>query len=304
MTSLSDTTLTGTVFRVETNRYEVHADSITIPCTVRGRLKKEARRVTSLIVVGDRVSVAAQPDGTGVIEHIHPRRTLLARPGSASDRRDHAIAANVDLLVVVASTHQPPFRRHLVERYLMLAQHCGLKAAVAVNKCDLADPRLIASWTEPLRAAGVTVLPTSTQTGAGLGDLAALLRGQTAVFVGQSGVGKSSLTMALCPDLRLRTQTVNTHERGRHTTTASALYALPDGGYIVDTPGIKQLDLFAVEAHDLTEVFPEIEALADGCRYRDCTHDHEPECAVKDALASGALDAARYRSYLKLQRRS
>ncbi|MFZ5825517.1 MAG: ribosome small subunit-dependent GTPase A [Bacillota bacterium] len=271
-----------------------------LSCTLRGRLKKEWQMVTSLIVVGDLVSYRRTSDGSGVIEEIYPRRSKLSRPGF--HHYEHIIAANVEQVLIVASVHQPPFKRNLVDRFLLLARQMALTPILVVNKCDLEDERVIRSWLAPLEPSGVQMVLTSAAAGLGLNELRSLLAQKISCFAGQSGVGKSSLLNALFPNLKIKTQATSWANKGRHTTTGSRLYPLPGGGYLADTPGIKELALWEAGEEDLAEVFPEIEALAGGCKFRNCTHAHEPKCAVKAAVERGEIDENRYQSYLRLQK--
>jgi ribosome biogenesis GTPase len=211
------------------------------------------------------------------------------------------MAANVDQLVIVQATHQPAFKRHLVERFLATARRGRMGAVVVVNKCDLEQEAVIDSWIAPLAASEVPVVRTSAEDGRGIDTLRDRLKGRISVLAGQSGVGKSSLLNAMYPQFEIRTAEVSAwSSKGRHTTTASRLYALPDGGYLADTPGIRELGLFEDSEEAVTGVFPEILTAASGCRFRDCTHSHEPKCAVKAAVDRGEIDADRYGHYLRL----
>jgi ribosome biogenesis GTPase len=294
---------TGLVTRAEGALLWVVLDGREVPCVLRGRLKKKQLRVTSLVVVGDEVEVSLLPDGQGVIEDVKPRRTELVRPGFHGYA--HVTAANLDLLAVVQSARQPAFQRTLVERFLVTAARGGMKAIVVVNKCDLEEESLIRSWVEPLAGNGVEVLLTSATTGRGVEELRGRLRGLLSCLAGKSGVGKSSLLNAMFPGLDLRTRPIaEGKDKGRHVTTSSRLYPLPGGGYLADTPGVKSLGLFEDTGDDVRGVFPEIVAAAGGCKFRDCGHTHEPDCAVKAAVKDGAIDEARYKSYVRLQRRN
>lgn len=292
----------GLITRVEGPRLWVEVDGQEFPCILRGRLKKEQLRQTSLVVVGDLVSGMHQPDGSGVIEEIAPRRSVLERPGFHG--YTHVIAANLDQLIVVQAAQQPRFKLHLVERFQLIASRGGLPVVVVVNKADLESEATIRSWTAPLEAAGVQVLLTSSSTGQGLPELRELLVGRLSALAGQSGVGKSSLVNAIFGEAVTKTGLVNAlTNKGKHTTTSSRLYSLPGGGYIADTPGIKSLELFEDEEEGAAiELFPEIAAVASGCKFRDCSHQHEPRCAVKAAVEAGEIPAVRYENWLRLQR--
>ncbi len=292
----------GVVVRAEGAGFWVDLGREEILCGLRGRMKKKQLRVSSLVVVGDEVIVQRLPEGGGVIEDRLPRRTELVRPGFRG--LPHVIAANLDQLVIVVSAHQPDFKRRLAERFLATAAHAGLEALVVLNKCDLEEQRVLATWVEPLVANGVEVLLASAYDGRGTSELRERLEGRVSGLAGQSGVGKSSLLNAMYPAYRIRTNVVSEDSgKGRHTTTSSRLYPLPGGGYLADTPGIRSLGLFDEVAEEgLGGVFPEIEAAAAGCRFRDCSHTHEPRCAVKEAVERGEIDEDRYRNYVRLRR--
>lgn len=295
-------TLQGIVTRNDGPRFWVDLGTADeVPCLLRGRLKREHQRVTSLVVVGDRVEVEPQPDGTGIIETVQPRTSELSRPGFHG--YVHVIAANVDQLVIVQAAQQPRFKLHLAERFLAIARRGRMDAIAVINKCDLEHEATIRAWVAPLAAAGVRLILASAMTGQGVDELRSLLCGKVSVLAGQSGVGKSSLVNALYPDALARTNTVSgVTTKGRHTTTSSRLYALPDAGYLVDTPGIRELTMFDDEDDKAIydDVFPEITAAADGCKFRDCTHSHEPRCAVKEAVSRGQIRRDRYENYLRL----
>lgn len=292
--------LTGIVTRTDGPRFWVVLGEREIPCVLRGRLKREHQRVTSLVVVGDEVAVALAADGTGVIESVADRRTELSRPGFHG--YVHVIAANVDQVVIVQATHQPRFKLHLVERFQSIARRGRMDAILVVNKCDLEHEATIRSWVAPLEAGGTRVLLTSAAEGRGIEELRSLLQGRISVLSGQSGVGKSSLVNALWGEEIVRTGLVSdATTKGRHTTTASRLYPLPGGGYLVDTPGIRFLSMFDDDEDQAqtADLFPEIADAAQGCKYRDCSHSHEPGCAVKAAVARGEIRRDRYQNFLR-----
>lgn len=303
----------GIVTYVDGPRYHVACGSLQVICVLRGRLKQKKALVTSLIAIGDLVGFSQNQGGgtapvselgpaTGVIEEIYPRRTKLSRPGFHG--YEHIIAVNIDQLVIVTSAHGPRFKRNIVDRFLLIARQGGIAPALVVNKADLEDLRVIRSWVEPLEATGIPILLTSAVSGLGISELRSYLKGKVSAFAGQSGVGKSSLVNALYPELGIRTQGVSVHAKGKHTTTSSRLYPLGDEGFLADTPGIKTLALWEAHEDELDEVFPEIEGLARGCKFRDCSHSHEPGCAVRSAVNAGKLDRGRFENFQRMQRES
>jgi ribosome biogenesis GTPase len=293
----------GIVTRSEGPRFWVDLGGQEVACVLRGRLKKEQQRVSCLVVVGDEVIVEPLPDGTGAIKARESRRTELVRPGFRGQA--NVTAANLEQLVIVQAARDPSFKRHLVERYLTTARRGRMSSLVVVNKCDLEEEETIRSWVEPLLASDVTVVLTSAAEGRGIEELRALLVGRVSGLVGQSGVGKSSLLNALYPELDIRVSAVSDwSHKGCHTTTASRLYPLPGGGYLADTPGIRNLGLFGGDEDELSGVFPEIAAAATGCKFSDCSHTHEPRCAVKEAVENGDIHPDRYEHYLRLRRRA
>jgi ribosome biogenesis GTPase len=277
---------------------------------------------TSPLAVGDEVRVALprreHVDGQveldrnrmdGMILSRAPRRTVLSRPQPISSKRrdeyddalpEKVIAANMDILLVVMATVKPKFRANLIDRFLIAAERGELSAVLVINKIDLSRPN--AATLADLEQRGLTVVMTSAETGEGLDALREKLAGKESVLAGPSGVGKTSLINALIPHAEGQTRRVRAKdERGRHTTSQARIYDLPapPGGCIVDTPGIRELDV-PLEAAELGWYFPQIEALAPQCKFNDCTHTHEPRCAVRAAVESGELPELRYASYLRI----
>ncbi len=299
----------GIVTRNDGPRFWVDVAGEEFPCVLRGRLKKEQLRESSFLAVGDRVEVERLPEGgggagsdraAGAITARAPRRTELSRPTSFRGQV-HVMAANVDQMVHVQAAAQPAFQLRLAYRFLATARRGGMEGLVVVNKCDLQPEAVIQSWIDPLVAGGVPVVLTSAVDGRGLDELRRLLTGRISVLAGKSGVGKSSLVNALYPEWQARTTGVSLwNNKGRHTTTSSRLYPLPGGGYLADTPGIRELALFDDDQEAVSGVFNEIEEAAASCRFRDCTHSHEPGCAVKAAVARGDISQDRYDSFLLL----
>ncbi len=233
------------------------------------------------------------------IEEVLPRRTVLSRTDPHNPRLERVIAANVDVVVNVVSLKTPPLRPGLIDRYLIAIGKSGAAPLLCVNKMDLlAGPEEIAPL-RPYQDAGIAVIFCSAAEGIGLDELSEALAGKLCVFAGHSGVGKSSLLNALDPRFRITTGSVSSgNEKGRHTTTSSALYQLPNGATVIDTPGIREFGLWNVDRADVRGYYQEFEGRR--CAFSDCTHTHEPDCGVKAAVAAGEISGVRYEGYLRI----
>jgi ribosome biogenesis GTPase len=250
------------------------------------------------------VVVSRDGSGRGMVEAVQPRRSALARPDPFYSHLRQVIVANVDQLLIVASWREPAFWPELTDRYLISAVRNHLAPIICVNKIDLAsDPQEPAAGLQPWLAVGYRVLFTSATTDAGIGELRATLSGRTTALAGLSGVGKSSLLAAVQPGLNLRVGDVSDrrHE-GRHTTTQVTLHPLAAGGFVVDTPGIREFGLAGLSRRDLAGFYPEIATLAGKCQFADCSHTREPGCAVRAAVRAGRIAAMRYENYRKIYR--
>jgi len=261
-----------------------------------------AVRQKSVLAVGDRV-LSELTDGVCRLNAVMPRRTVLSRPDPLNPRLQRLIAANIDVVIHVVSVKAPPLRPRLIDRFLIAIQRGGAQAAICVNKIDLLDQdervRELASL-DPYRALGVPVIACSVKGNEGIAELRALVDGKTCALVGHSGVGKSSILNAL--DERLDITTGELHKRGtgRHTTTASTLHDLGGDTYLIDTPGIREFGLWNMTLETLRDYFPEFAEPGEYCRFNDCTHLHEPGCAVKERAEAGELSGARYDTYVRL----
>lgn len=275
------------------------ADGREIECVLSGALAEEQQ---TALAVGDAIDFRA--GSPPMVVAVRPRRTGLSRPDPRNPARERLTAANVDVVVIVASVGSPPLLPGLVDRYLVAVQRGGATPILVVNKIDLLGEAELAAEFEkvrPYEEMGVRVIRVSTRTGAGVADLREALRGTLCAVVGHSGVGKSSVVNALAPGLQLDTgATLRRSGKGRHTTTESAMHAAGDGIRIIDTPGIRSFGLWKMDAEELRWYFPEFVVRAAGCKFRDCSHSHEPGCAVRAAAESGAISLRRHETYLRM----
>ncbi len=265
-------------------------------CDVQHQSERLRCRLAVEAVVGDQVLFSA---GRRRIEEILPRRTVLSRADPHNPRWERVLAANVDVVVHVVSLKNPPLRTGLIDRYLIAVAKSGASPLICVNKFDLLESRDELDVLRPYEEAGVPVLLCSAATNWGVEQLADALAGRCSVFAGHSGVGKSSLLNALDPQLGVTIGSVSaaTH-KGRHTTTSSVLYRLPNGATVIDTPGVREFGLWSINAEDVRRHFSEFERYP--CAYSDCSHTHEPDCGVKAAVDSGEIDRARYDGYVRI----
>ena len=288
----------GKVVSVSSGLCVVDIDGVRLRCRIRSSLTAAETSFTNVVAVGDQVIVSDDGSGGGIIDDVLPRSSILARPDVFYSHRRQVIAANVDQLLVVSSWREPPFWPELVDRCLIAAQRNGLMPIVCVNKIDLAeDMQELEDAALPYELMGHLVFKTSAVTGEGIDVLREVLRTSTTAVAGMSGTGKSSLVSAVQPGLDLRVSAVSDSGEGRHTTTQATMLALDGGGFVVDTPGVREFGLAGLRRRELAAFYPEIARLAPGCRFNDCAHLEEPECAVSAGMESGVVPEARYRSY-------
>ena len=271
-------------------------DGRKLECTVRQVVRSLARDQRNAVVTGDRVLVGDVDAETGVIERVEPRHGVLSR---SSRHRAHVIVSNVDqLMVVVPADDLKPV---LVDRFLVSAEQGEIAAVLCINKIDLLDPVELVGWTGLYARLGYEVVLTSAETGAGISRLRQLLADRETVFAGQSGVGKSSLLNSIQPGLRLLTGEISSSTgKGRHVTRRTELIELDGGGYVVDTPGIRQLALWDLIPEEIEGFFVEFRPFVALCHFPDCSHTHEEGCAVKRAVETELIHESRYVSYLRI----
>nr|MDJ0976266.1 ribosome small subunit-dependent GTPase A [Planctomycetota bacterium] len=251
-------------------------------------------------VVGDRVDVLRTAPDRGAVESIEARTSTLSRPDPRG-RKEHVMAANVDRVVIVSAADDPPFNPGLVDRMLAVIEFSELEAVIVVNKMDLLDEGVEPPELDVYRALGYPVVPTSATAGTGIDTLREELVGRVSVVAGHSGVGKSSLLNAVQVDLGLSVGRVNpVTGRGTHTTTAAIWLPLEGGGAVIDTAGVREFGLYGIPERDVGWLFRDIAAIAPACRYPDCSHTHEPGCAVREAALEGEMPLFRYDSYLRI----
>ena len=301
----ASTLLAGTVLRARSGFYTVRTDAgRDLECRLRGRVKQE-RGDSDLVVIGDRVAVEPLADGEGMIESVEPRRTRFSRrqPGPRGTWKEDMIVANLDQVAVVFACADPMPHLRMVDRFLVVAEHNEVDALVVANKVDLVGVAAARALFEGYQAVGYPVHYVSAREGIGVEELADRLVGRVSVVTGPSGVGKSTLLNAIQPGLRIETGDVSAAvHKGRHTTTSAELHPLtaPGGGYVADTPGLRELGLWQIPDADLAWCFPEMRPHLGGCGFNDCRHLGEPRCAVRAAVAAGSVSEVRYDSFRRL----
>jgi ribosome biogenesis GTPase len=294
---------TGIVLQARSGRHRVQDGDGVAVCHVRGKLKKE-RLYTDLISTGDWVRWLPTRPGRGVIEEVLPRETQLSRlrPGPQRVPVEHVIVANPDQAVFIFSVREPDPRLRMLDRLLVIAENNELSAIICANKIDLLESKEEAHQLFGIyEEVGYPVIYASARSGQGIAALRERLIGKLSVLSGPSGVGKSSLLNAIQPNLGLATREISdTTGKGRHTTVSVRLWPLEDGGYVADTPGLREAGLWDVEPEELAWHFVEMRPYLSDCRFSSCTHTHEPNCAVKEAVRAGAISTVRYHSYCRL----
>ncbi len=297
--------LRGVVLSGTGGKWRVHTESEEIVWAVlRGRLKLAGR--AEKLAVGDAVMLDNPHSGDGggsyTIEEILPRRSTLARRNPETGVGERIVASNVDQVLVVFAAARPEPNERMLDRFLAIAEGSELMARIVINKMDLVDERATRERFALYERLGYPVHFTSCKRGDGLDVVAPILADRTSVLAGPSGVGKSSLMNALYPALDLRVAEISESvNKGRHTTVGAYIHPLPNGAYLVDTPGLREVGLWGLPVTALDTCFPEFREHLGNCRFGDCAHDSEPDCAVRQAVADGSVDAGRYESYLRMR---
>lgn len=274
-------------------------------CRLRGKIRLDGLRSTNPVAVGDNVLFDQEPGKpTGVIKGIEPRNNVIVRKSVNLSKASHIIAANVDLAIIVATVVQPRTSTGFIDRFMATAEAYHIPTALVFNKCDIYNEDQIGEMAELIEyysSVGYVSFGVSAKTGFKLDELKALMQDKICLLSGHSGVGKSALANALDPSLDLRIGAISdVHNKGKHTTTFAEMHHLAFGSWIVDTPGIKEFALYDMESETLAQRFPEMRELMSQCRFANCTHTHEPGCAVKEAVEEGKIADWRYANYIRM----
>ena len=289
---------TGSWYTVKTDEGAI------IESKIKGNFRLKGIRNTNPVAVGDRVELILNQEGTAFISAIEDRRNYIIRKSSNLSKQSHILAANIDQALLLVTVNRPQTSTTFIDRFLASAEAYRIPVVLLFNKIDLLDAserRYQELLSRLYTTIGYRCLALSAQTGEGIEALRELLMGQISLLSGNSGVGKSTLINCLLPDAHLRTAEISdAHNAGMHTTTFSEMLPLPEGGYVIDTPGIKGFGTFDIEREELGSYFKEIFRLSKDCRFNNCTHTHEPGCAVLQALQNHFVAESRYQSYLNM----
>jgi len=271
-----------------------------LKCEVRQKVKDNAIATTP-VAVGDDVLVCQTENLRGVIEKVLPRRTHFARPSKGEDKVMQVIAANLDQLAIVVSMKSPALKPGLIDRFIIAAHMGKMNPIIVINKCDLKPPKNFDEIVKVYNDLKYPVFITSAENEIGLDKLTNQLKNHRTLFAGHSGVGKSSLLNKLIPGLDIKTKQIShASNKGQHTTTSIELFKLPLGGYLIDSPGLKVMGLWDIDNSNLSDYYIEFNDYLDFCKFSSCSHTHEPDCAIKEAVEKGSISRIRYENYLAI----
>jgi ribosome biogenesis GTPase len=306
----------GIVFRIESKDIYILPDNSdeVIRASLRGKfkkdfhLKKDKQYITDIVVVGDRVGFELNKDGTGIIEKIDKRKNYLSRKAPRlkgasyrGERLEQIIASNIDKLIIVASVYEPSFNNKTIDRFLVAAESSLIKPVIVINKIDLDDDNRIKDFASLYSDIGYSTILTSCINGQNIEEVKNLMEGNVSILWGQSGVGKSSLLNLIYPGLNLETGEISVStSKGKHTTVTVSMHKINEDTFIIDTPGIREIDPYGIKKEDLSHYFIDFLPFINNCKYNTCTHNHEPLCAVEEAVINGFISEERYDSYLRL----
>lgn len=296
----------GRVIKSTGSWYEVQDDNGTVwSCRLRGKMRLDGLRTTNPVAVGDKVNFEKERDkDTCVIDKVLKRNNIIVRKSVNLSKESHIIAANIDQAVLIATVAQPKTSTGFIDRFLVTAEAYHIPSVIVFNKCDLYDEEQTAMAEELIsvyKSIGYESFMVSALTGFQCDRLKDVMKDKVSLFSGHSGVGKSALSNRLDPALNLKVGEISdVHEKGKHTTTYAQMFPLCFGGFIIDTPGIKEFGLFDLEKNTLAQRFPEMRALMHNCRFSNCTHLHEPHCAIKDAVEQHVIAKWRYNDYCNM----
>lgn len=295
----------GLVIKNTGSWYVVHTEDGDINCKIKGNFRIKGIRTTNPVAVGDRVDITINPDGNAFITAIEPRDNYIIRKAINLSKESHIIAANIDQAFLVVTLAHPVTSTTFIDRFLATAEAYRVKTILLINKTDLLteeeDKEYLEAVTYLYRSIGYEVMHVSGLTGEGIDKLRERISDKISLFSGNSGVGKSTIINDLLPGLGLRTAAISDiHDTGMHTTTFSGMFPVPGGGWIIDTPGIKGFGTIDFERGEIAHFFPDIFEISHDCRYNNCTHTHEPGCAVLKALDEHRIAQSRYNSYLSI----
>ncbi len=305
--SSDENTERGVVFRSTGSWYDVQ-DGMgeTVRCRIKGKIRLQGIRTTNPIAVGDFVQFTRVEDGTGSIDSIEERRNFIARKSVNLSKESHVVASNLDRAFLIVTIAKPRTSSGFIDRFLVTAEAIGIPATIVFNKMDLLEGDEEASARQEelekiYEDVGYKTLRVSAETGLGIAEMKSALKDGIYLLSGHSGVGKSTIINRLVPGLELKTADVSeSHSKGRHTTTFAKMFSVPEGGFIIDTPGIKGFGLVALQKETLNHQFPEFFALLMGCKFNNCVHTDEPGCAVRKAVEEGEVSEERYENYVEM----